>query len=89
MLHLTEKGFKHRNHIVSEIKAYSNAESVELFVNGVSKGVINRSELAQEFSTVFLWKSIEIDADKENEMLVKAILDDGTVLEDKAVWISS
>ena len=89
MLHLTEKGFKHRNHIVSEIKAYSNAESVELFVNGISKGVINRSELAREFSTVFLWKSIEINANKENEVLVKVILSDGTALDDKAVWIGS
>lgn len=87
MLHLTEKGFKHRNHIVSEIKAYSNAESVELFVNGVSKGIINRSDLAREFSTVFLWKSIEIDAEKENQVLVKATLSDGTALKDKAVWI--
>lgn len=87
MLHLTEKGFKRRDRIVSEIKAYSNAESVELFINDISKGIINRSELTLEFSTVFSWKNIEIAADIENEVLVKANFSDGKVLEDKAVWI--
>lgn len=65
MLHLTEKGFKRRGNVVPQVKAYSNAESVELFVNGVSCGNVKRSELDASFSTVFVWENIEIDIDKE------------------------
>lgn len=70
ILHLTEKGFKQRGNIVPQIKAYSNAESVELFVNGVSQGVIKRSELDQSYSTVFMWENVEIIVDEENEIIV-------------------
>lgn len=86
MLHLTEKDFKRRGNVTPRVKAYSNAESVELFVNGVSCGTVKRSMLDASFSTVFAWENIEINIDKENEIVVKASLSDGTVLEDKAVW---
>ena len=86
MLHLTEKSFKRRGNDVPQVKAYSNAESVEMFVNGTSCGTIKRSELDASFSTVFIWENIEINIDKENDIVVKVSLSDGTVLEDKAVW---
>ena len=86
MLHLTEKGFKKRGNIVPLVKAYSNAESVELFVNGVSRGTVKRAELDTSFSTVFTWENIEINTEKENEIVVKAILSDGKILEDRAFW---
>lgn len=86
MLHLTEKGFRRRGCVVPQIKAYSNAESVELFVNGVSLGTKTRSELAPALPTVFTWKNTEILADKENEIKARAAFPDGTLLEDRAVW---
>ncbi|MBD5156955.1 MAG: glycoside hydrolase family 2 protein [Butyrivibrio sp.] len=86
MLHLTEKGFKSRISAIPQIKAYSNSDCAELFVNGVSQGMIKRSELDGAYSTVFIWKSVEIAKEKENEILAKAFFADGTILEDRAFW---
>ncbi|MDE7293751.1 MAG: glycoside hydrolase family 2 protein [Oscillospiraceae bacterium] len=86
MLHLTEKNFSLRGSIVPQIKAYSNADSAELFINGVSQGTINRTDLDSAFATVFIWKNTMIAENKENEILVKAHFSDGAILEDKAVW---
>lgn len=86
MLHLTEKGFKSRISAIPQIKAYSNSDCAELFVNGVSQGMIKRSELDGAYSTVFIWKSVEIAKEKENKILVKAFFADGTILEDRAFW---
>lgn len=86
MVHLTEKEFNVRNSLVPQIKAYSNADGAELFVNGVSQSKINRVELNKNYSTAFVWKNIKITADVQNEITVKAFFSDGTVLEDKAFW---
>lgn len=86
MVHLTEKELNVRNSLVPQIKAYSNADGAELFVNGVSQSKINRVELNKNYSTVFVWKNIKITADVQNEITVKAFFSDGTVLEDKAFW---
>lgn len=86
MLHLTEKRFTERPYLVPQIKAYSNAEKVELFVNEKSFGGINRTELAPGRSTVFVWKNVEIKKGEENEIRVVATLTDGLILEDSAVW---
>ena len=86
MVHLTEKNFKRRNKNIPRVKAYSNAESMELFVNGISQGIIKRTDLAPAYSTVFVWENIKITEDTENEILVKAFLSDGKMLEDKTVW---
>lgn len=86
MVHLTEKELNVRNSLVPQIKAYSNADGAELFVNGVSQSKINRVELNKNYSTAFVWKNIKITADVQNEITVKAFFSDGTVLEDKAFW---
>ncbi len=86
MLHLTEKGFKLRGRIVPRIKAYSNADGIELFVNGVSQGKIKRCDLEGGCPTVFAWENIEIKNDAENEILVRAFFPDGTESEDRAFW---
>ncbi|MDE5859200.1 MAG: glycoside hydrolase family 2 protein, partial [Oscillospiraceae bacterium] len=86
MLHLAEKGFSRRESVVPQIKAYSNADSAELFIDGVSQGTINRSDLDSASSTVFIWKNVKIAAERENEIFVKGFFKDGTVLEDKTVW---
>lgn len=86
MVHLTEKGFNIRNSLVPQIKVYSNADSVELFIDGVSQGTIKRTDLDSAFSTVFIWENIKIAEEKENEILIKSFFADGTILEDKAIW---
>lgn len=85
-LHLTEKAFTPRNRIVPKVKAYSNCESAELFVNGISKGIILRSHLDPLYSTVFTWNNVEILPDRENEVKVKSRFADGSILEDSAFW---
>ncbi len=86
MVHLTEKGFERRPCLIPEVKAYSNAEYAELYVNGVSLGKISRLELDSDYSTVFLWKNIRIKEDQANEIRVKGTFSDGAVIEDKAEW---
>lgn len=86
MLHLTEKGFIRRGSVVPQIKAYSNADRAELFIDGVSQGTIKRADLDSAYSTVFIWENVEIAEDRENEILVKGLFTDGTVFEDKAIW---
>lgn len=86
MLHLTEKRYTERPNLIPQVKAYSNAEKVELFVNEKSFGGINRTELAPGRSTVFVWKNVEIKKGEENKIWVAATFSDGLTLEDSAVW---
>lgn len=87
MLHITEKRFETRPSEIPQVKAYSNAESVELFVNGESKGRVERSSLDSAYSTVFTWDNITLDIGRENEIKAVAGFADGTTVEDSAVWI--
>lgn len=86
MLHITEKRFTERSSEVPQIKAYSNADKVELFVNGVSAGAVERSSLDPLYSTVFTWDNISINLDAENEIKAVASFADGNTVEDTAVW---
>ena len=86
MLHITEKGFKNRPSLVPKIKVYSNAERVELFINGSSVGVVERKSLDPNYSTVYVWENIAIIQNKENEIKAKAYFSDGKVLEDTSLW---
>ncbi|MDE6724039.1 MAG: glycoside hydrolase family 2 protein, partial [Ruminiclostridium sp.] len=86
MLHITEKRFKNRPSLVPKIKIYSNAERVELFLNGNSVGIVERKSLDSNCSTVFVWENIIINANKENEIKAKACFSDGKILEDRALW---
>ncbi len=80
MLHLTEQRFTERPNLVPVVKAYSNADSVELFVDGVSMGA------GQKNKTVFTWENVQIKEDSASEIKVAATLSDGTTLEDTAEW---
>jgi beta-galactosidase len=82
MVHLTEKRFIERPYKIPRVKVYSNAFSVELFVNGVLVGAMKKCS-----DTVFVRENVVINCDVENEILVKAAFQTGTVLEDRAVWI--
>ena len=78
MLHLTEKRFDPRPALVPQVKAYSNADNAELFVNGVSMGRVCGE-------SVFVWENIQLTAG-ENMIEVKSVFPDGTVLNDTAKW---
>ncbi|MBQ9118691.1 MAG: glycoside hydrolase family 2 protein [Lachnospiraceae bacterium] len=87
MVHITEKRFSPRPAQVPELKVYSNAESVELRVNGVSKGIHWRKESEQGFETVFVWKSVELMAQSVNEIEAVAVFADGHKETDSVFWI--
>lgn len=80
VLHLTEKRFAERPSCVSAIKAYSNAESVELFVDGVSIGSGSKN------GTVFTWENVQIRNDGASKIKVAAQFADGSSLNDSAEW---
>lgn len=84
MVHITEKRFTKRPSPVPQVKVYSNAESTELFVNGVSVGT---TKAEKEFLTVFVWKNVELNTGEENVVTVRAYFADGNCLEDNVVWI--
>ena len=72
-VHLTSKRFTERNKTAQNIKAYSNCDSVELFVNGVSQGM---GTLQQD--GVFVWKNVELSRDSANDLRVVAHDGSGT-----------
>ncbi len=80
MLHLTEKRFTKRPCLVPVVKAYSNAESVELFVDGVSMGSGFKS------GTVFTWENVRIKTNGASKIKAAAHFADGSSLEDSAEW---
>lgn len=86
MLHITEKRFEKRPSEIPQIKVYSNAEKVELFVNGTSVGTVERSALDPLYSTVFVWENISVNIDEENEIKAAAYFADGKIIEDTALW---
>lgn len=64
----------------------TDADKVELFINGVSVGAVERSSLDPLYSTVFTWDNISINQDEENQIKAAAVFSDGKTLEDTAVW---
>ncbi len=62
-VYLTSKRFRERNYDLIPVKVYSNCDSVQLFVNGVSQGVLSSD------SRVYVWKNIKL-TEKSNEIKV-------------------
>ena len=85
MVHITSSRYKVRPYNVPEIKVYSNAELVELFVNGTSVGV-QKSSFVHGKSTVFTWNNIELLRNEKNTVKAVAAFADGSVKKDYAVW---
>ncbi len=86
MLHITEKRFTMRPSEIPQVKVYSNADKVELFVNGELVGTVERASLDPLYSTVFTWDNISINQDEENEIKAVAVFSGGKTIEDTAVW---
>ena len=83
MIHITEKRFAERPCLVPQVKVYSNALSVELFVNGVSVGA---AKAEKDYPTVFMWKEIKLKSGEKNIITAKACFGDEKYLEDTVEW---
>lgn len=78
-LYITSRRFVDRTVATTDVKVYSNANSVELFVNDVSLG-----SKTSEGDCIFRWGHITL-REGENQVVVKAKLG-GTDLSDHCVW---
>lgn len=85
-VYITERRHTIRPCDVPFVKIYSNAQSVELFLNDRSLGKINRSELPDIADTVFVWNSVYLDRSRNNTLVSKAFFEDGTIKYDKVIW---
>lgn len=81
-LHITSRRFNPRTSSSVEVKVYSNCDSVELFVNGVSLGSLSQEQLAM--GNVFIWEKVALSGGV-NE--IKAVsVRDGKTYEDVITW---
>lgn len=88
MVHITSSRYHERPSNVPEVKAYANADTVELFVNGVSVGVAQGSSETGK-STIFTWKNVTLLQGQENIVKAVATYSDGSQKEDYVTWIGS
>jgi beta-galactosidase len=79
MLYITSRRFTDRTSAMTEVKVYSNAPEVELFVNGVSAG--KKSETSDR---MFTWQNVKLRPG-ENRVEVHANVS-GRFLTDGCVW---
>ena len=86
MVHITSSRYQERPYNVPELKVYSNADTVELFVNGVSMGV-QRGSSENGKSTIFTWNKVKLLQNEENEIKAVAAFGDGSKKEDYVSWI--
>ena len=77
VLHLASSRFTERTTRQVEIKAYSNARQVEVFLNGASRGVVASSD------HIFRWP-VEL-ADGDNRIVARARTDAGEIT-DECIW---
>ena len=85
-IYITERRHNVRPCNVPFIKIYSNAQSIELFVNDRSLGIIKRSELPDSNNTAFVWNNVNIKKNEKNTVTAKATFDDDTIKYDKVCW---
>lgn len=82
---LADKRFRERGGVVPEVRAYANAVSAELFLDGESLG--QGAHPDERLETVFVWKDVRLHRG-ENQVRVRALFPDGSSIEDHTVWIS-
>jgi len=78
-LYITDRRFVERTNSVTDVKIYSNAKKVELFVNGNSIGKNSNST-----NCVFIWRNVKLISG-DNQIEAKANRD-GQNLNDICVW---
>jgi beta-galactosidase len=79
VLHITSRRFTPRTRPVTTVKIYSNAEAVELAINGVSHGT------RRSTNRIFLWPGVTL-APGENKVEATARRG-GQLLTDRCVWV--
>jgi beta-galactosidase len=79
VLYITSRRFVVRTNAVTDVKIYSNAPKVELFLNGKSQGTRRAVR-----DGIFIWKDVKL-APAENLVSAKADRK-GAVLEDHCAW---
>ena len=79
VLHINSQRFVERTNALTDVKIYSNAKEVELFINGKSLG---KSSAAT--NCVFTWKNVALSFG-ENHVEAKAVRDHQE-LRDQCVW---
>jgi beta-galactosidase len=78
-LYITSRRFIERTNAVTDLKVYSNATKVELFVNGASQ-----RNCRNDGNAVFVWKDVKLSPG-ENRIEAKAQRG-GQSLTDECVW---
>ena len=81
-LHLNSSRFLCRQTDSIVVKAYSNLDSVTLYVNDKKISTLTQAELAQE--TVFMWQDVALQAG-ENRVRITGSMD-GVEYTDEATW---
>nr|MDE6566946.1 glycoside hydrolase family 2 protein [Lachnospiraceae bacterium] len=85
MVHITSSRYQERPYKVPELKVYSTAETVEVFVNDQSVGV--RSGSAEDGkSTIFTWNDVVLLQNQENTVKAVATFADGSQKEEWVTW---
>jgi len=79
VLYVTDRRFTERTNAVTDVKIYSNAKKVELFLNGKSEG--NRDHGT---NGVFIWENVTLKPG-ENQIAARAERE-GKELSDSCVW---
>lgn len=79
VLYINSRRFVQRTNAQTDVKVYSNAKEVELFLNGVSQGKSGAST-----NCVYLWKNIQL-CNGANTIQAKAVREQ-TNLTDQCVW---
>ncbi|MDR0428347.1 MAG: discoidin domain-containing protein, partial [Dysgonamonadaceae bacterium] len=86
-VYISSRRFTERKQDITPITIYSNCETVELFVNGVSQGVKNYSDVQCGF---FRWTNVELTNKGQGEAAkntIKAIgTKEGATYEDEVTW---
>jgi beta-galactosidase len=79
VLYIASRRFVERTNAVTDVKIYSNAKNVELFVNGKSQ-----SSHVSDGNCIFVWKNVGLSPG-ENKIEARARRD-GQLLSDNAEW---
>ena len=79
MVYITSRRFTERTNGVTDVKVYSNANKVELLLNGISQGKSNNAT-----NCVFVWENVTLEP---GENQIAAIAERaGKKLSDSCVW---
>jgi beta-galactosidase len=78
-LYITSRRFTERINPITDVKVYSNANEVELFVNGVSQG-----KHVVDANCILVWKGVKLQTGA-NRIEARAVRN-GQALSDQCIW---